>query len=175
MKKASISKLFNLSWKRNPLDRILLIIAFCLIFCCVEGCGMINPGKWKGIETTSSDEYYYLVKDVFLSPGSAYAAKDHFDHNVNELVNLFFVPRNETNQYTAETIWFDPSDQEFRKVRQTYDTKSESKQGINRDSKGTTRVHSMPTAQLFNHKPGLWKVQLYLDGKLARRLNFTVR
>jgi len=28
---------------------------------------------------------------------------------------------------------------------------------------------------LFNHKPGLWKVVLYLDGELARRMTFTVR
>ncbi len=175
MKRASIAKLFSLPWKENPLDGLAFTISVCLIFFTLQGCGVINPGKWKGIEKTSSDEEYYLVKDVFLSPGSAYAAKDSFDHHVNESVNLFFVPRNETNQYTAETIWFDPSDQEFRKIRQTYDTKSESKRGINRDSKGTTRVHSMPTAQLFNHKPGLWKVQLYLDGKLARRIMFTVR
>ncbi|MFH0958104.1 MAG: hypothetical protein V1897_05305 [Pseudomonadota bacterium] len=175
MEKASISKLINLSSKRNPLYRLALVVAVCAILCCIAGCGMINPGKWKGIETTSSDEQYYLLKDVFLSPGSAYTAKDSFDHNVHESVNLFFVPRNETNQYTAETVWFDPADQEFRKIRQTYDTKSETKKGINRDNKGTTRVHSMPTSQLFNHKPGLWKVELYLEGKLARRLTFSVR
>ncbi|MCX5873763.1 MAG: hypothetical protein NTY51_11115 [Deltaproteobacteria bacterium] len=174
MKEGSILKAFKLSGRNFPPNRMILLVA-CFIFCWSAGCGVINPGKWKGIESTSSDEQYYLVKDVFLSPGSAYAAKDSFDHNVNESVNIFFTPRNETNQYTAETIWYDPSDQEFRKIRNTYDTKTESKQGINRDSKGTTRVQSMPTRQLFNHKPGLWKIELFLDGKLARRLTFTVR
>lgn len=141
----------------------------------LAGCGIINPGKWKGIETTARDENYYLVKDIFLTPGSSAAAKDTFDHNVNETVNLFFIPRNETNKYTAESIWYDPSDQEFRTIRTTYDTQSEGKKGIERKSSGTTRIHSMPTAVLYNHKPGLWKVELLLDGKLARRLTFSVR
>lgn len=175
MKKASNSKQVEWFMRIQPLNRFALIIVVVAVSWCLSCCGMINPGKWKGIETTSSDEQFYLVKDAFLTPGSAYSAKDSFDHNVHEAVNLFFVPRNETNLYTAETIWYDPSDQEFRKVRHTYDSKAESKQGINRDNKGTTRVHTMPTRQLFNHKPGLWKVELFLDGKLARRLTFTVR
>ncbi len=141
----------------------------------VSGCGVINPGKWKGIETTSKDEQYYLLKDVFLTPGSSAAAKDSFDHNVHETVNLFFVPRNETNHYTAESIWYDPSDQEFRTIRQTYDSQAEGKKGIERQKTGTTRIHTLPTAELFNHKPGLWKVELFLDGKLARRMSFSVR
>ena len=37
----------------------------------VGGCGVINVGKWKGIETTSSDENTYLLKDAFLTAGSA--------------------------------------------------------------------------------------------------------
>lgn len=140
-----------------------------------SGCGVINPGKWKGVEITSRDEQYYLVKDVFLTPGSSAAAKETFDHNVNETVNLFFVPRNETNKYTAESIWYDPSDQEFRTIRTTYDSQSEGKKGVERKSGGTTRIHTMPTSALYSHKPGLWKVELFLDGKLARRLSFSVR
>lgn len=168
--------IFQISrFSRDFLSVGLFLVMGLLFTFWLTGCGAINPGKWKGVETTSPDERYYLVKDVFLSPGSAYSAKDNFDHNVNDSVNLFFTPRNETNQYTAETIWYDPSDQEFRKIRTTYDTKQESKQGINRSSHGTTRVQSIPTMQLYNHKPGLWKVELYLEGKLARRLTFTVR
>ncbi len=151
----------------------LFSIGFMLVV--LTGCGSINPGKWKGIETTSKDEQYYLVKDVFLSPGSSANAKESFDHNVNEVVNLFFIPRNETNKYTAESIWYDPSDQEFRTIRTTYDSQSEGKKGVERKNTGTTRIHSIPTSALFNHKPGLWKVELFLDGKLARRLSFSVR
>lgn len=151
---------------------ISLLVGVALIF---SGCGAINPGKWKGIETTSKDEQYYLLKDVFLTPGSSAAAKESFDHNVHETVNLFFVPRNETNKYTAESIWYDPSDQEFRTIRTTYDSQSEGKKGVERKNTGTTRIHTVPTSELFRHKPGLWKVELFLDRKLARRLSFSVR
>lgn len=153
-------------------------VSICMIVYAVilmSGCGVINPGKWKGIETTSKDEQYYLVKDVFLTPGSSAVAKDSFDHNVHETVNLFFVPRNETNKYTAESIWYDPSEQEFRTIRQTYDSQTEGKKGVERQKTGTTRIHTIPTAELYNHKPGLWKVELFLDGKLARRMSFSVR
>ena len=53
---------------------VLFLIGFILVV--LTGCGSINPGKWKGIETTSKDEQYYLVKDVFLSPGSSANAKE---------------------------------------------------------------------------------------------------
>ncbi len=36
-------------------------------------------------------------------------------------------------------------------------------------------MHTIPTAELYKHKPGLWKVSLFLDGKLARRLSFSIR
>ena len=147
----------------------------CLFICVLAGCGMVNLGKWKGIESSASDEYYYLVKDVYLSPGSAIGAKDNFDHNIHSMVNLCFTPRNETNHYTAESIWYDPSNIEYRKIRETYDSQKESKKGQNRNPKGTMRIMSMPTEELYNHKPGLWKVELFLDDKLARRLTFTVR
>ena len=44
-----------------------------------------------------------------------------------------------------------------------------------RDRKGTPRVHTMSVQQLYEHKPGLWKVALYIDGELARRFEFSVR
>ncbi|MCX5860734.1 MAG: hypothetical protein WCG29_10825 [Desulfomonile sp.] len=149
----------------------VLIIAF---LACV-GCGVINPGKWKGIETTAKDEKYYLVKDVFLTAGSAYVSKQAFDHNMNESINLVFTPVNEKNHYITETVWIDPSEQEFRTIRMTHDVGTESKRDQDRKKSGTPRVHSISTLELFNRKPGLWKVALYVDGNLARRLSFSVR
>lgn len=139
------------------------------------GCGVINPGKWKGIEATAKDEKYYLVKDVFLTAGSAYVSKEVFDHNMNETVNLVFTPVNEKNHYVTETVWIDPVDQEFRTVRMTHDVQAEGKRDQQRKKAGTPRVHSISTGELFNRKPGLWKVALYVDGELARRLTFSVR
>jgi hypothetical protein len=139
------------------------------------GCGVINPGKWKGIEATAKDEKYYLVKDVFLTAGSAYVSKEVFDHNMNETVNLVFTPANEKNHYVTETVWTDPVDQEFRTIRMTHDVQAEGKRDQQRKKSGTPRVHSISTGELFNRKPGLWKVALYVDGELARRLTFSVR
>jgi hypothetical protein len=141
----------------------------------LAGCGAINLGKWKGIETTGKDEEYYLLKSVTLTAGSTHSPKDTFDHTMHDTVNLFFVPRIEPNTYTAESRWYDPSGIEFRTVRQTYDRQRETKKGDDRDQAGTTRVHNMPVQELYNHKKGLWSVALYLDGKLARRLNFSIR
>ncbi|MGC8659576.1 MAG: hypothetical protein ACP5U1_10930 [Desulfomonilaceae bacterium] len=153
-----------------------IILFFVFLFACVlAGCGMVNLGKWKGIETSAADEHYYLVKDAYMSPGSLIGAKDNFDHNIHSSVLLCFTPRNEPNHYTAESVWYDPSDVEYRKIRETYDSQKESKKGMSRNPKGTMRVMSLPTQELYDHKPGLWKVELFLDGKLARRLNFTVR
>jgi hypothetical protein len=150
---------------------VVLIVAVSLSL----GCGAINPGKWKGLEKTSPDEQYYLLKDCFLSAGSAAMPRESFDHNVHESVNLFFIPSNEKNVYVAESSWQDPAGLEYRTIRTTYDKQAEGKQGIERSPKGSTRVHSLSTAELFGRKPGLWKVTLSLDGKLARRLNFFVR
>lgn len=155
--------------KRFALHALLMTLLFS------AGCGVFNLGKWKGIERTADDESYYMVKDIFLTAGSAYSRKDAFDHNMNDVVNLFFTPKEEKNHYVAETRWFDPSGQEFRTVRQTYDVQQENKIGAERKKEGTTRVHSMSTKELVNHKPGTWKVALYLDGTLVRRLDFSVR
>jgi hypothetical protein len=157
----------------------LLWTALAVTFLWIAGCsalsGAINVGKWKGIERAGSDEEYYLAKDIFLTAGSAYNQRNSFDHFMHESVNVFFVPRHETNTYILETIWYDPTGQEFRTIRTTYDKQREIAKGEERSEHGTTRVHSMSTKELFNHKPGSWKVALYLDGKLVRKLDFTVR
>ena len=36
---------------------------------------------------------------------------------------------------------------------------------------GSTR---MPVKRLYDHKKGRWKVELYIDDDLARRMTFTV-
>ncbi len=154
------------------LFHLLVLTAILLL---VGGCGMFNLGKWKGIEKASADEKYYLVKDIFLTAGSAYNRKDAFDHNMNESVNLFFTPKMEQNTYVAESIWYDPNGDEFRKIRTTYDAQKESKKGDDRQASGSTRVHSIPTKELYDHKPGVWKVELYLEKDLVRRLTFSVR
>lgn len=146
-----------------------------LLFFSVGGCGVINPGKWKGIETTSSDEQHWLLKDAFLTAGSAAHAREDFDHTMQEAVNVVFVPANEKNEYTVETRWYDPSGQEYRMIRKHYDVKAESKEGAERKKGGTPRVHTMTTKELADRKAGMWKVAIILDGKLARRLSFSVR
>jgi hypothetical protein len=155
--------------------RFLSAALLVLLFFSVGGCGVINPGKWKGIETTSSDEQHWLLKDSFLTAGSAAHARDDFDHTMQESVNVVFVAANEKNEYTVQTRWYDPSGQEFREIRRHYDVKAESKEGAERKKGGTPRVHSMPTKELADHKAGMWKVAIILDGKLARRLSFSVR
>ena len=162
------------SWKRMTIKRSfhLFTLATTLF---LMSCGMFNMGKWKGIEWTPSDEKFYKVKSAFLTAGSAYHPKETFDHNMNESVNLFFTPRMEPNTYVAETIWYDPDEQEFRTIRTTYDAQQEGKKGEERQKEPATRVHSMPTKELYDRKPGLWKVALYIDKELVRRLSFTLR
>jgi hypothetical protein len=155
--------------------RVLARMAVILMGVTIAGCGAINLGKWKGIETAGKDEEYYLLKTVSLTSGASHSPKEAFDHTMHDSVNLFFVPRNEPNTYTAESIWYDPSGIEYRTIRQTYDRQRESKKGDEREATGTTRVQSIPVADLYKHKKGLWSVALYLDGKLARRLSFSVR
>lgn len=153
-----------------PLFTVIVAIAML-----VSSCGVINLGKWKGIERTASDEAYYLVKKIYLTAGSAAQPRYLYDHMMQDTINLVFVPASEKNQYTTKTIWYDPAGQEFRTIRQTYDKRSEEKDGTERPKGGSTRVHTMPTRELFQHKPGLWKVELFLDDVLVRRFNFEVR
>ncbi len=139
------------------------------------GCSAINVGKWRGIERAAPDEAYYLVKDVFLTATSAFNRREIFDHNLNESVHLFFVPSYEKPTYTVETVWIDPDGQEYRTIRTTYDKNKEEKQGIERGRSAAPRVHTMPTRELYEHKPGMWKVALYIEKQLVRRLNFMVK
>jgi hypothetical protein len=151
----------------------MVSVAIAIATC--AGCGAINPGPVKPIVRTDSDEHFYLVKDARLTTGSPAAARKSFDHTIHEFVKLYFIPKDEKNTYTTESRWQDPSGTEFRAIRATYDKKEEAQKGIERTKGGTPRVHSIPTAELYLHKPGLWKTALYIDGKLARRLSFSVR
>ena len=161
---------------RQPfLLRGLQYLALATTLLLFTGCGMFNLGKWKGIERTGADEKFYLLKDVFLTGGSAYNPKEAFDHTMNDSVNLFFTPRMEPNVYVAESVWYDPNGQEYRKIRTTYDVQAERKKGDERSKAPTTRVHSMSTKELYEHKPGLWKVALYIEKDLVRRLTFSLR
>jgi hypothetical protein len=157
-------------WYRFLSTGLLVLLIFS-----AAGCGVINPGRWKGIESVSSDEQHWLLKDAFLTAGSAAHAREDFDHTMQEVVNVVFVPANERNEYTVESRWYDPTGQEYRTIRTHYDVKAESKEGTERKKGGTTRVHTMSTKELVDHKSGMWKVALLLDGKLARRLSFSVR
>jgi hypothetical protein len=141
----------------------------------VSGQSCINIGPIKPLVIPPPDERHYLLKQVFLTPNSVYNAKEVFDHNMNETVNLMFSPKDEKNSYVAESIWYDPSGNEYKTIRITYDKKREQREGIERTGSSTSRIHTMPTRELYNHKPGMWKVALKLDGELARRLNFTIR
>jgi hypothetical protein len=152
-------------WRSTAVAALLLIL----------GCGAVNPGKWRGIEKTAPDEQYYLMKEVFLTGGGTAHPRENFDHNMHDVVSLFFMPANEKNTYVAESHWIDPDSNEYRTIRTTHDKQAEGKKGIERSHKGSLHAHTVTTGELFARKPGEWKVALYLDGKLARRLAFSVR
>lgn len=147
-------------------------IIVCLLF--LAGCNVFNFGKLLWIVPTAGHERYFVLKDSYLTAGSAAHPKDSFNHTMHETVNLVFIPKNERNEYAAESRWFDPTDQEYRTIRTTFDIKKEAREGMERRKDGTPRVHSMPTRELANHKKGLWKVVLYIDNQLARELTFSV-
>ncbi len=89
---------------------------------------------------------------------------------------MFFIPKNEKPTYTVKSVWQDPDGQEYRTIRTTYDKAREEKQGIDRKQRGgTPRIHTLPTKELYEHKPGMWKVALYLEKQLVRRLSFLVK
>jgi hypothetical protein len=154
--------------KPNAISAILMSV----LFCC-SGCGIVNLGRWKGLERTAADEKFYLAKEMFLAAGST--RKEVFDHTMHEAVSLCFIPANERNHYLLESVWTDPSGQEFRKIRQTYDVNAEQRKGEERSKGGTMRVQAMSTAELAQHKPGMWKVALYLDDQLVRKMTFFVK
>jgi hypothetical protein len=153
---------------------LCMVVIIVLMF--TGGCGAINVGKWRGIERAAPDEAYYLVNDVFLTASSVSSPREIFDHNLNESVHLYFLPKDEKPTYVAESVWQDPDGQEFRTIRKTYDKGREEKQGIDRKSRGSNpRIHTLPTKELYEHKPGMWKVALYLEKQLVRRLSFLVK
>ncbi len=143
--------------------------------CLVCACSAINVGKWKGIEDADSDEKHWLVSKINMSAGSASSPRDVFDHAMHDQVVLMFVPANEKNEYVTKTIWYDPAGIEFRTIRESHNVRTESPDGSERPKEGTTRVHAIPLKDLYEHKPGRWTVELYLDDELARRLEFVVR
>lgn len=151
----------------------LLTVLF--VMCAMTGCGVLNVGKWKGLERTDSDEQYYLLKNCRLVSSSSARAKKYFDHALDDAVSLIFTPANEKNRYVTKSIWYDPKGQEYRTIRQTHDKTDENSEQLNRPKGGSTRIHSLPLMPMFNHGKGQWKVELFLDGELARRLDFHVR
>ena len=151
------------------------IFAVMLVTSTLTGCGIFNPGKFLGVVKTDPDEEFYLVERAELASSASSRSKTRFDHTLDETVNLLFVPANEKNRYISKTIWYDPGGYEFRTIRHTHDRVKENPDSIGAPKKGTPRVHSMPLSEMWDHKKGLWKVELYLDGKLARRLKFHVR
>jgi hypothetical protein len=157
-----------------PCLRSMLLVA-CLIGLVLSGCGVINPGKFKWIERTDKDEKYYLVKSAILTAGSVALPREHFDHAMQNSVNLIFKPAQERNYYVSKTVWYDPEGNEFRTIRQTHSKKTEGDKGVRHPKGPVTRVYTMPLYDLWKHKPGLWKVELFIDDQLARRLTFTVR
>jgi hypothetical protein len=159
----------------NTLLWALVLIVGLLAPGCASMGDALGLGRFRGIERGASDESYYLLKDIALSSSSINKPREIFDHKMNDRINLFFVLRNETPTYVAESIWYDPNDQEFRTIRTTHDRSEETKTGIQRPKGGTTRVHTIATQELYNHKPGLWKVALYIDKQLARRQTFFLR
>jgi hypothetical protein len=154
--------------------RSLVCLVLLIIILFSGACGAIDLGKWRPIERPP-DQAYYLLKDAFLTASSAHNPRETFDHNLNDAVNLYFIPKDEKPSYVAESIWYDPADQEYRTIRTTYDKALEAKKGIERTGSSTTRVHSMPNKELYDHKPATWKVALYLDKRLVRRLTFLVK
>ncbi len=156
-------------WNTN-----LFFVAVIGIVIFTGGCGAVSVGKWRGIERAAPDEAYYLVNDVFLTASSVSSPREIFDHNLNESVHLYFVPKDEKPTYVAESVWQDPDGQEYRTIRRTYDKAREQKQGEER-RRSTPRIHTISTKELYEHKPGTWKVSLYLEKQLVRRLNFLVK
>lgn len=173
-----------LEWRLFELcRRIGILPACCIVLCCIlllAGCGALNLGKLRGrygIERTSPIEKYWLVKEIHLSSGSSSLSRSVFDHNLNPEIALWFTLANETNKYVAESRWLDPAGEELRTIQTTYDIQQEGKKSVDPRNRqqGTPRVHAISTQELYVHKPGLWKVSLYIDGELARTLEFSVK
>ncbi len=138
-------------------------------------CSLINPGPITPWVRTDEDENHWLVKNIRLGAGMSAANRSSFDHAIDDKIVLMFVPNNEKNRYVTKSVWHDPMGLEYRTVRQAHDLKTEIPDGSERYKHGTPRFHTMVVKDLYRHKPGPWKVELFPDDKLARRLNFEVR
>jgi hypothetical protein len=123
--------------RRNPyyyqLSTQALTIVVLVLF---AGCGIINPGKWKGIESTDKDEHYWLLSNALLTAGSAAHPRDSFDHTVHRAISVLMTPANEKNHYVTKTIWYDPMGVEYRTIRQTHDKQQEGGTGMDRPKGG---------------------------------------
>jgi hypothetical protein len=163
----------KISGSLGPL--FFLLISIISISLSLAGCGVLNLGEWKGIETSDPDEKYYLVKDAFLTASSAAMRRDDFDHTLQPVINLVFIPANEPGHYVTKSIWYAPDGSEFDVIRQTHDRRQEANAGEQRKKEGTTRIHTISTQDLWEKGEGLWKVELYIDDELAKRIEFTVQ
>ncbi len=160
--------------RRRLMRNIAVGIVLLSVSACLCSCQAFGLGKFKGLERTDADEKYYLIKSIFLSGGATLTPRSGFDHNMHDVVCMFFIPSREKGHYVSKTVWYDPMGQEFRTIRQTHDKQEESKSGVERKADGTMRSHCMPVKRLYDHKKGRWKVELYIDDDLARRMTFTV-
>jgi hypothetical protein len=165
----------ELDERNKHAPRLILHGMLALVVLLVAGCGAFSFGKLKWIEKTDSDEKFYLLKQAYLSGGSP-QPRTSFDHTILDTVYLIFVPANEKGHYVTKSVWYDPSGAEFRTIRETHDRQEETSRGEERnEKKGTTRMHSISLLDLYHHMPGRWKVKLYIDSDLARKLDFSVR
>ncbi len=155
---------------RRAALHMTLLVSFLL-----SGCGAFNLGEITWLKKTDPDVEYWHLKKAVLTAGSVAHPRDSFDHTLQPRVFVIFTPANEKNKYHTKTIWYDPSGQEYRTIRQTHDKKEIEDQGEHRPQGGSVISHSMSTKELYDHEPGLWKVEIYYEDDLARRMDFTVR
>ena len=64
-----------------------------LFFSQVVECSIWEEGR--GSKQLQRMRNITLLKICSLTAGSAYAPKEAFDHNMNESINLFFIPKSE--------------------------------------------------------------------------------
>jgi hypothetical protein len=123
---------------------LILVLLLCLGALC-HGGPPLKPPPPEG--------KYWLVKDVYLAAGSK--RWESFDHTMHEAVNLCFIPINGRNHYVAQSVWTDPSGEEFRTIRWIFNLSTEQRKGEERSKGGAMRTHSMSAAELAQHKPGM--------------------
>lgn len=148
----------------------IILIGFSV---CVFSCKIVDR-RLTPIVPTDPDERHELVKDEFLTASSAANQRTDFDHSLHDSIHLMFKHENEPNHYVTESVWIGPDGEEFKKIRKTYDKAREAREGLEREKGGTRRIHTVSAQDLYAHGTGAWTVELYIDGKLARRLDFTL-